>query len=250
VDHRSDVYSLGKLMQEALEGQAISRGLRDILAKCVARRPEDRYADAAGLAADLRRHLASKPLVGVPNRDPLEAVAKWNRRHPAALLWASVVLALAGVAAALGAMALTPKPDEASRRRGVEALAAELRRQRAEGSYHRALFHAATGDLEAAAADCDRALTLEPALAEAALQRGVVRYRQGRHAEALVDLERAERGGADAAAAAYNQALVRTALGELTEARACVQRALRHRPDHAAAQQLARRLEGDHRPDR
>jgi hypothetical protein len=46
----------------------VSRGLSDILQKGLGCEASHRYADAAELAADLRRHLTDQPLHGVRNR--------------------------------------------------------------------------------------------------------------------------------------------------------------------------------------
>ncbi len=77
--------------------------MADLIARCVAVRPQDRYPDAAALAEDLRRHLADEPLRGVRNRDLGERWRKWHRRRPHALRWAALVLVLAAglMAAAL-----------------------------------------------------------------------------------------------------------------------------------------------------
>ncbi len=102
VDGRSDLYSLGLLLGEALGGDPcagltdapgslercnprVSPGLSDIVRKCLARHPSARYRDAASLADDLRRHLNALPLRGVANRSLSERWRKWRRRHPAAL---------------------------------------------------------------------------------------------------------------------------------------------------------------------
>jgi serine/threonine protein kinase len=97
VDGRSDLYSLGIGLYEALagsrpgDGQAaplsfcnrqVSTGLSDVIARCLAPRADDRYPDAAALADDLRRHLADLPLRGVGNRDLRERWRKWRRRRP------------------------------------------------------------------------------------------------------------------------------------------------------------------------
>ncbi len=78
---------------------ASSRGLEDIVHKCLAANSPDRYHDAGQLAADLRRHLADLPLQGVPNRSLPERWRKWRRRKPHALAGAAAVLAVVGIAA-------------------------------------------------------------------------------------------------------------------------------------------------------
>jgi serine/threonine-protein kinase len=126
VDRRSDVFSLGLLLYQALTGVLprptpaviecprrynadITQGLADILLKCLAHDPAQRYADAAGLSADLLRHVNDLPLSGVPNRSLGERWAKWRRRRPHALtigvLAAAVLTATVGISLyALGAV--------------------------------------------------------------------------------------------------------------------------------------------------
>ena len=123
VDARADVFALGAMLYEALGGQlpvrwnspplaqmntiAVSIGLSDIVAKCIANLPGDRYADAAALAADLRRHLTDQPLVGVRNRSIAERWQKWRRRRPgrfrAAAMMVIVAVALVGLLAGAAA---------------------------------------------------------------------------------------------------------------------------------------------------
>jgi serine/threonine protein kinase/lipoprotein NlpI len=118
VDGRADVYALGRLLYEALGGAhppadgpapqldrinpQVSPSLADVLARCLARRPEARYQDAAALAADLRRHLSNLPLKGVPTRSLAERWRKWRRRRPYALARAVAVVAVLAAAVGVG----------------------------------------------------------------------------------------------------------------------------------------------------
>jgi tetratricopeptide (TPR) repeat protein len=117
VDGRSDIYALGRLLAQALGrevrnrrgrlkvdyGARLSAGMIDIIEKCLAIDPRDRFADASQLADDLRRELSDQPLRGVRNRSVRERLRKWRRRNPAALAWA--VAAAVGVIAFLGGAA-------------------------------------------------------------------------------------------------------------------------------------------------
>ena len=97
VDGRADIYALGAMLYESLGGPlpvdadspplarrepAGQPGLSDVVARCLAARPDDRYPDAAALADDLRRHLTDQPLLGVANRSLAERWQKWRRRRP------------------------------------------------------------------------------------------------------------------------------------------------------------------------
>jgi serine/threonine protein kinase/Flp pilus assembly protein TadD len=111
VDGRADLFALGALLYQALTGAltsararlrqrnpAVSVGLADVVGRCLAREPDRRYAGAAELAADLRRHLADLPLHGAGNRSLAERWRKWRRRRPFALPLIGLLLAAAAVA--------------------------------------------------------------------------------------------------------------------------------------------------------
>jgi serine/threonine protein kinase/Tfp pilus assembly protein PilF len=139
VDGRADIYGLGLLLLETLGGEGagerfptrawrranphVSLGLADLLARCLAPDPTDRYPSAAAVASDLRRHLADLLLRGVANRSPVERWRKWRRRRPLALPLAGLLF----VAAAVGTSMLAQANQQAGQaklalREGMESL--------------------------------------------------------------------------------------------------------------------------------
>jgi len=146
VDGRADIYSLGLVLCEALAGRAlcsdrkvadwlrqcnphVTFGLADILAKCLAVDPRQRYATASALADDLRRHLANLTLRGVANRSTVERWRKWRRRRPLGLVFAGLALTIA----AAGGLALAYLGHEAQKARSALAEGREFFQQRDYG---------------------------------------------------------------------------------------------------------------------
>jgi tetratricopeptide (TPR) repeat protein len=128
IDHRSDVYSLGVTLYEALalrppypgrdreellrqlalgdpppprrHNAALPGELETIVLKAMRPEPEGRYATAQELADDLRRFLEHRPIKARPPGLG-ERAAKWARRHRPLVAAAAVVVLLAAVASAV-----------------------------------------------------------------------------------------------------------------------------------------------------
>jgi WD40 repeat protein len=153
----ADVYALGAILYECLTGRppflgatpldtlhhvltdepvpparlqpTVPPALETVCLKCLEKKPERRYASAAELADDLRRHLEGQA-VAARRVGPLGRLGRWCRRHPAgAGLAAAVVLALAGLVAYLWQAAQVAEAraaGETAERRTREARAGEL----------------------------------------------------------------------------------------------------------------------------
>jgi serine/threonine protein kinase len=183
IDHRTDVYALGATLYEllaqrpAVDGKdreevlrritfeeprpprqvdhAIPADLETITLKAMAKEPGERYATAQELADDLRRWLEDRPIQA--RRPTLtQRVAKWGKRHLAAVVTAAVVSLLAALGLAVStALVWRAKEEQGAARasaqanyeqaeqqrlRAEEAVGRETaQRQRADGNFRQAV---------------------------------------------------------------------------------------------------------------
>jgi serine/threonine protein kinase/WD40 repeat protein len=131
VDQRTDIYSLGVTLYELLTLKPAFRGddrqellqkiateepprarrlnpavpaeLETIVAKAMAKSPEERYATAQELADDLQRWLDDRPIRARPP-GPLERARKWGRRHRPLVVGLAASLALLTVGVVVGSV--------------------------------------------------------------------------------------------------------------------------------------------------
>jgi serine/threonine-protein kinase len=158
LDPASDIYSLGATLYVLLAGKpplpepvlerllsqvqhgefppprqlkpAIPRPLEAICLKAMALEPEDRYATALDLAADVEHWLADEPVTAY--RDPLLArLGRWGRRHKPLLAGAAALLLTAVVALTISTVLI--RQQQVQTHQAKEA--AEQQRDRAERNF-------------------------------------------------------------------------------------------------------------------
>jgi serine/threonine protein kinase len=169
IDHRSDIYSLGATLYEALtlrppypgrdreellhqiaatEPPAPRRvnglipvALETVLLKAMAREPQGRYATARQLAEDLQRFVDGRPVLA-SRVGWGERAARWAWRHRRAVSAAAtlLVLVVTGLAAATVLIWQARGQAEAALERARSQQAeAQVQRRRAEANFHKAL---------------------------------------------------------------------------------------------------------------
>jgi tetratricopeptide (TPR) repeat protein len=261
VDGRADLYSLGLLMCEALGGglppdrqtvswvrrrnPQVTAGLADVLRKCLSDDPDARYADAAALADDLRRHLAGLPLRSAANRWTAWW-RKWRRRCHAPALLGPLLAILAVAAVALACIGHEGRRARAALEAGQEYLErgehgmARDALLRGLGIAEGLPFHGGlTEDLRRRLRQANEA----EAARELRLLLERLRHSSGadsdqRCARTLDDLQQALDHGTAPALVYYDRALVLLAQGNRNAALADLHRALEHDPEHRQARRL------------
>jgi serine/threonine protein kinase/tetratricopeptide (TPR) repeat protein len=148
IDGRSDIYAIGAVLSAALRadhapsgdrlafGPTVSVGLGDIVRRCLAESPDDRYPNVAELAEDLRRHLTRAPLRGVANRSVAERFGKWRARNPTGIVWALAAAIAMGCVALLVHQVLLARSQAAE---DVRIVLEDVRRLEVAGQFAPAL---------------------------------------------------------------------------------------------------------------
>ena len=122
-------------------------------------------------------------------------------------------------------------------------VAIALRPESAECYFHRANALVALDRGSEARADYDRALSLEPNLGPALLNRGILSLKEQQLDAARQDIELAITAGANLAHAHFHLALIDTGQGNLSTARDHARTAQKLNPDWKEAAELVKRLE-------
>jgi serine/threonine-protein kinase len=163
----SDIFGLGAILYAILTGRApyrarkveeilekvkrcefpgprqlrpgVPRSLEAICLRAMARRPEDRYASALDLAADIRRWLADEPVTAYAER-PAARVRRWTRRHRA-LVWSAIAAPALGLAVLAGFATVLERKNRELDAKNAELAGKnrELDRQRLRAERHEAL---------------------------------------------------------------------------------------------------------------
>lgn len=96
LSERSDVYSLGRVLQDVLKRNRATKQLRAVAAKAVRDSPDDRYQSAKAMSEDLSNWLADEPVTALNEWAwgiPFEQTKRLVRKRPGILL----LILLAGV---------------------------------------------------------------------------------------------------------------------------------------------------------
>ncbi|MEM1447717.1 MAG: protein kinase [Planctomycetota bacterium] len=194
IDHRSDIFSFGSTLYEALtltrafDGDTsqhvfrkiltvdppdprqlksrVPRDLAVICAKCMEKNPDRRYGSMGEVVDELQRCLSGRPISARPP-GPIARVSKWARRHP------TTSASLAVAAGAFAIISVLLAQNVAARARAEAAADGMRTAQREVLASHQELIRTAAGsDLVSKYPDtfADRSLEIARSLVAAGLE--------------------------------------------------------------------------------
>jgi serine/threonine protein kinase/Tfp pilus assembly protein PilF len=219
---------------QSLKIPDVAPSLDAVVARCLEKDPERRYATAGALADDLERFLRGEPVLAKPP-SAVERADRYVRRRARPIALLSALLVFLILALLLGAPiqrhvranALVLKALDVERAgsraeaRGLLEQALVLVPNLAAARAHLAAMQMADGDLVLARAALDAAILDEPENPEARILRGELSRRQGELARALDDFDVATRvAAAHDPRASYGRGAVLAGLGRWGEAAA------------------------------
>jgi serine/threonine protein kinase len=253
LDERSDVYSLGLVLFEALTGswpflegnvaadpvaasgqlQAtrlsspiefpsgdrwLTPGLKSIIEKCLAPQPENRYQSADELADDLDRFLSHRPLKTAIDPSRLERASKWIRRSPARAMLVATVFGTLSVLMVM--FRQDEQPANMPNANGAETASTAVSTSTPDASKRARKADDAgqrllvEGDFQEAAQQFETATNLNPQMATTWHNLGVARFRLGQFADSLSAFDRSVALGNESGLAYSHRAAARFALGD------------------------------------
>lgn len=265
LDERSDIYSLGLVLFEALTGgwpflegnvaadpvaasgqlQAsrlsstiefpvgnkwLTPGLKSIIEKCLAPQPDSRYQSADELAEDLDRFLNHRPLKTAIDPSLFERTAKWIKRSPVRAILVATVLGTVSLLVVMFRSSNQPQVSPTSEVIGTSSVAVTTlpsdAAKRSREADNAGQRLLVGRNFSEAAKQFELATKLNPQSARSWHNLGVARFRLGEFSDSLSAFDRSVALGNESGLAYSHRAAARFALGDEAGAEKDFERAM------------------------